>query len=322
MPKKGEKKRVVLLDTHAILHRGYHALPEFASSRGEPTGALYGLVTMLLRLYKDFEPDYIVAAFDLPDSTFRHDAYEDYKATRVKTDDALVSQLVRSRDVLDAFNVPRYEKAGFEADDIIGTLAEEFKKHKDLEVIIASGDMDTMQLIDGKKVRVFTLKKGLTDTVLYDEEGVKARYGFGPKLIPDYKGLRGDPSDNIKGVKGIGEKTATTLIAEFGSIENIYKTLKENPEKIKAVGIKDGMLQKLKEGEADAEFSKMLATIKRDVPIDYELPQNEWHKSLSEKRILEVLAQFEFRSLVPRVKELLSPTGPKKSSSGLQAEDG
>jgi DNA polymerase-1 len=323
MPKKGEKKRMVLLDTHAILHRGYHALPEFASSRGEPTGALYGLVTMLLRLYKDFEPDYIVAAFDLPDATFRHDAYEDYKATRVKTDDALVSQLVRSRDVLDAFNVPRYEKAGFEADDIIGTLAEEFKKHKDLEVIIASGDMDTMQLIDGKKVRVFTLKKGLTDTVLYDEEGVKARYGFGPELIPDYKGLRGDPSDNIKGVKGIGEKTATTLIAEFGSIENIYKTLKKDPEKIKAAGIKDGMLQKLKEGEEDAEFSKMLATIKRDVPIDYELPDSEWHKSLSEKRILEVLAQFEFRSLVPRVRELLegkaSPNlAPKKSSGSPQ----
>ena len=303
--KDSHKKRLVILDTHAILHRGYHAMPEFSSSKGVPTGALYGLVSMLLRIYKDLKPDYVVAAFDLPEATFRHDAYKDYKATRLKTDDALVSQLVRSRDVLDAFNVPRYEKAGFEADDIIGTVAEELKKEKGVEVVIASGDMDTMQLIDGKRVQVFTLKKGLTDTVLYDEEGVKARYGFGPEMIPDYKGLRGDPSDNIKGVKGIGEKTATTLITEFGSIEDIYKTLKKDPEKLKAAGIKDGMFKKLEEGEEDAEFSKMLATIKRDVPIDFELPETEWREGLKEKRVLDMLAQFEFRSLIPRVRELM-----------------
>src|SRR3569832_889898 len=163
-PKKpADKKRLVVLDTHAILHRGYHAMPEFASSKGEPTGALYGLVTMLLRIYKDLKPDYVIAAFALPDATFRHDAYADYKATRLKTDDALVSQLVRSRDVLDAFNVPRYEKAGFEADDIIGTVAEELKKEKKDEDNNATDDKDTMQLIDGMRVRVFTLKKGLTD---------------------------------------------------------------------------------------------------------------------------------------------------------------
>jgi DNA polymerase-1 len=316
MVPKEEKKRLVLLDTHAILHRAYHALPDFSSSKGEPTGALYGLVTMLLRLYKDFEPDYIIAAFDLPEATFRHDAYKDYKATRVKAEDALVAQLIRSRDVLDAFNVPRYEKPGFEADDVIGTLAEEFKKHKDLEVIIASGDMDTLQLVDDKRVRVYTLKKGLSETVLYDEEGVKARFGFGPELIPDYKGLRGDPSDNIKGVKGIGEKTATTLISQFGTIENIYKVLKKNPEQLKEAGIKDGMFEKLKGGEEDAQFSKMLATIRRDAPVDYELPKAEWHKTLDEKKIVDTLVEFDFRSLIPRVKDLLEQPNLKKSSSG------
>jgi DNA polymerase-1 len=310
------KKRLVILDTHAILHRGYHALPEFSSSKGEPTGALYGLVTMLLRIYKDLKPDYIVAAFDLPEATFRHHAYEDYKATRVKTDDALVSQLIRSREVLDAFGVPRYEKPGFEADDLIGTAAEELKKEKNIEVVIASGDMDTMQLIDGTRVKVFTLKMGLTDTVLYDEAAVVKRYGFGPELIPDFKGLRGDPSDNIKGIKGIGEKTATTLLTNFGSIENIYKILKKNPEKIKAAGIKDGMFEKLKAGEEDAEFSKMLATIKRDVPIDFSLPKTQWKQGIDERKVLDMLAEFEFRSLVPRVKELLS--GEKTSQNPAQ----
>lgn len=313
-----DKKRLVLLDTHAILHRGYHALPEFSSSKGMPTGALYGLITMLLRITKDLAPDYIVAAYDLPEATFRHDAYEDYKATRVKTDDALVSQLIRSREVLDAFGVPRYERAGFEADDVIGTIAHEMKQHKDVDVVIASGDMDTLQLVDDKRVRVYTLKKGLTDTVLYDEEGVKTRFGFGPELIPDYKGLRGDPSDNIKGVKGIGEKTATTLIVEFGSVENIYKTLKSHPEKLADAGIKAGMLEKLTQGEEDAEFSKMLATIRRDAPINFQLPKSEWKQGIEEQKVLDMLAEFEFRSLIPRVKELLHGSSGSKASEGAK----
>ncbi len=189
------------------------------------------------------------------------------------------------------------------------------KQHKDVDVIIASGDMDTLQLVDDKRVRVYTLKKGLTDTVLYDEEGVKTRFGFGPELIPDYKGLRGDPSDNIKGVKGIGEKTATTLITEFGTIENIYTVLKKNPEKLKEAGIKEGMIEKLTTGEEDAEFSKMLATIRRDAPIDFVLPTHEWKADFNERKVLDMLAEFEFRSLIPRVKELVSPKTPSKSSS-------
>jgi DNA polymerase-1 len=196
----------VILDTHAILHRAYHALPDFASSKGEPTGALYGLISMLVRIASELEPDYIAATLDLPRPTHRHVVYDAYKIHRPQTDDALVSQLKTARDVLDAFGIPRYELEGFEADDLIGTIVEEMKNKKDIDVIIASGDMDTMQLIDDKRVRVFTLKMGLTDTVLYDEEAVKARYGFAPNMIADYKGLRGDPSDGIKGVKGYRRK--------------------------------------------------------------------------------------------------------------------
>ncbi|MES2007195.1 MAG: DNA polymerase [Patescibacteria group bacterium] len=308
MPNK--PKKLVILDTHAILHRGYHAMPDFASSKGEPTGALYGLVSMLLRIVAELKPDYVVAAFDLPGPTFRHDAYDEYKATRLKTDDALVSQLIRSREVLDAFGVPHYELPGFEADDLIGTVAHELKDNKEVDLIIASGDMDTLQLVDGNHVRVYTLKKGITDTIIYNEDGVRGRFGFGPELIPDYKGLRGDPSDNIKGVKGIGEKTAEILITEFGSLENVYKVLKSKPEKLKAVGIKDGMIEKLKTGEEDAEFSKMLATIRRDAPMHFEIPKEEWHPALSKEKISKMLAEFEFRSLIPRVNTLLNGSSP------------
>src|SRR3989344_3340273 len=206
---KSNKKRLVILDTHAILHRAYHALPDFSSSKGEPTGALYGLISMLVKIINDLRPDYIAAAFDLPGPTFRDVAYEKYKATRPKTEDDLIHQIKRSRDVLGAFGIPLYDAKGFEADDVVGTIVEQVKNKKDLDIIIASGDMDTLQLVEGAHITVFTLKKGLSDTILYDEEKVHERYGFGPHSLPDYKGLRGDPSDNIPGVKGVGEKTAS-----------------------------------------------------------------------------------------------------------------
>ena len=181
---KEMKKRLVLLDTHAILHRAYHALPDFSSSKGEPTGALYGLISMLVRIITDLKPDYIAAAFDLPGPTYRHAAFKEYKATRPKAEDDLILQIRRSRDVLDAFGIPRYEKQGFEADDVLGTVVKKLKYHppdgKAIDIIIASGDMDTLQLVDDDRVRVYTLKKGLSETVLYGEAGVRERFGFGP----------------------------------------------------------------------------------------------------------------------------------------------
>jgi DNA polymerase-1 len=304
MAKEQEKKRLVILDTHAILHRAYHALPDFTSKKGEPTGALYGVVSMLIKIIGDLKPDYIVAANDLPDPTHRHLAFEQYKAQRKETDDALVAQIVRSREVLEAFGIPLYEAPGFEADDVIGTVAKELQK-TDVDLIIASGDMDMLQLVDDDRVRVFTFKKGLNETILYNEDAVRTRFGFGPKLIPDYKGLRGDPSDNIPGVKGIGEKTASALIAQFGSVEDIYKALKKNPETLAAAGIKEGMIQKLRGQEEQALFSKELATIHTAAPIRFALPKEEFRSNLSEKKIVAMLEEFDFRSLVPRVRKLL-----------------
>ena len=263
MPKK-EEETLVILDAHAILHRAYHALPDFSSPNGEPTGALYGVTTMLLGIIEQFKPTYMVACYDLPDPTYRHDAFEGYKAGRKKTDEALVQQINRSRDIFAAFGVEVFEKPGFEADDVLCSIAHLMKERKDVRVIIASGDMDTLQCVDKKRVQVFTLRKGIKDTVVYDEKAVKDRYGFGPKLVPDYKGLRGDPSDNIPGIVGIGEKTATTLITTFGSLEQIYKKLKKDEQQFLDAGIKPRIVGLLKDGQEDAEFSKMLATTRID----------------------------------------------------------
>ena len=237
MPKDANNsKTLVLLDAHAIIHRAYHALPEFMSSKGEPTGALYGLSTMLMKIIGDLKPDYIVACYDLPDKTFRHEVYEAYKGKRAKTDDALITQLINSRKIFEAFNIPIYDAPGFEADDVLGTIVEKLKKNKKINIIIASGDMDTMQLVDDKKVQVYTMKKGINDTILYDEEKVVERFNFKPQFLPDYKGLRGDTSDNIIGIKGIGEKTATSLISHFGTIEAIYNALKKEEKSLEKLG--------------------------------------------------------------------------------------
>ena len=306
MVKQEFKKRLVLLDVHAILHRAYHALPDFTSSTGEPTGGLYGLSLMVISLINELRPDYIVACYDLPEPTFRKKMYEAYKAGRKKTDEALIKQIIRSREIFDALSIPYYEKAGFEADDLIGTIAEKGKAEKDLQVVIASGDLDTTQLISGDKVVVYTLKKGIKDTIIYNEDAIKERYGFAPELMADYKGLRGDPSDNIIGIKGIGEKTAENLIINFGGVEDIYKALKKDEGTFEKAGVKARMIELLKAGEEEALFSKKLATIKRDVPIDFKLPEKVWRESLDMTKVKKVFADFEFRTLAPRLENYLN----------------
>lgn len=298
------KKRLVLLDAHAIIHRAYHALPDFTGPAGQPTGALYGLSSMLLKIATDLRPDYIVACYDLPKPTVRHEAYADYKGTRGKSDDALVAQLQSSRDVFKAFSIPIYEREGFEADDVLGTICKELADNKDIEIIIASGDMDTMQLIDQGRVSVYTLKKGLNDTILYDEHAVRERYGFPPELIADYKGLRGDPSDNIKGVPGVGEKTATELIQKFGSVENIYKTIKKNETALLEAGVKPRIIGLLKEHEEDALFSKMMATIRTDAPIAFRIPKETWREQLKQEAVFALFDECGFRTLRARVRLL------------------
>lgn len=320
MPKKKEKPTLILIDAHAVIHRAYHALPDLTTPSGEPAGALYGVAAMLVKLLKEFKPEYIAAAYDLPGKTHRHEAYEEYKGTRTETDDALVEQFDRSRDIFEAFHIPTYDSAGFEADDVIGTLSEKYKK--DFNIIIASGDMDTLQLVDGEKVQVFTLKKGINDTVLYNEKGVEERFGFKPPLLTDYKGLRGDPSDNIIGVKGIGEKTATKLIQTYGTIEKMYAALTKNKKKVKEKAeITERIANLLIDGQEEAEFSKVLATIRTDAPVKFKKEEAVWKEEFTSEKAVTLFTELGFRSLVARVKELAVENGNEEKEEKKTAPD-
>lgn len=300
-PNSKDKRKIVLLDSHAIIHRAYHALPDFSNSQGEPTGAIYGLATMLFKIITELKPDNIIACFDLPKKTFRHEAYENYKAGRAKADEALISQLSRSRDFFNALSIPVYECEGFEADDLLGTIVEQLKnKKEECEIIIASGDMDTLQLVKDDFVRVYTLKKGINDTILYNESKVFERFSFPPSSLPDYKGLRGDPSDNIIGIKGIGEKTATTLISKYLTVENIYNQLKRDETPFTRMGITNRILKLLKEGQEEAFFSKTLATIRLDAPIKFILPEKKWFQEVNSEKVASFFRELEFKSLQGR----------------------
>ena len=312
------RKIIVLLDAHAILHRAFHALPDFTSPKGEPTGALYGFTAFLIKVIRELKPDYIAAAYDLPKPTFRHIAYDKYKAGRAKMDDSLAKQINRSRDILKAFNVPVYSVEGFEADDILGTIVENLKsKISNLKIIVASGDMDTLQLVKNDDVVVYTLKKGINDTIIYDEKAVIERYGFRPELIVDYKALKGDPSDNIIGIKGIGEKSATELIKKYGGVENIFAKLKE--EKIEA---KSRIIELLKGGEEEAQFSKTLAEIRRDAPIDFSLGKVSWKDGFDKEKVRPILSELGFKSLIDRLNgEKQDKNEKKKEAKEEKAEE-
>jgi DNA polymerase-1 len=306
--KKSQLKTIVLLDSHAILHRGYHAMGGFATRAGKPTGALYGFVTMVLRIYEDIKPDYIAACFDLPKPTFRHLSYDGYKAGRQKSDDALIEQIEQSYALCDSLAIPIYKCEGFEADDLLGTIAEQLKKDDSVRVIIASGDMDTFQLIDDDKVTVYTLKKA-NEAALYNRKTIIDRFGFGPEHIPDYKGLAGDTSDNIIGIKGIGDKTATELIKRYGTLEKMYEVVKKNRQTLLDDGFKERIVKLIEEGEEEALFSKTLATIRRDAPVLYTEPEKTWNESIEVEKYQAMCDLYEFRSLRNRLHPIKNGEG-------------
>ncbi len=284
-------KKLVLIDGNALVHRAYHALPKLTTKKGELVNAVYGFISILLKVLYDLKPEYVAATFDLAAPTFRHEEFEDYKATRVKAPQELYDQLGRVKQVLHALNIPIYEKEGYEADDVIGTLAVQAERDKNqIETIIVTGDLDTLQLVNDK-VKVYTLRKGIKDTVLYDEKAVAERYGLKPGQMADFKGLKGDPSDNIPGVPGIGDKTAASLLQEYGTLENLYENLPFLPQKI-------GM--KLEEYKDQALFSKYLATIKTDVPIELDLEKCRLH-DYDYKQVEKLFNELEFYSLLKRL---------------------
>jgi DNA polymerase I len=300
MATKSSKQRYLLIDGNALVHRGFHAIPALSTKAGEPTNAVFGFVSILLRAIKELKPTHVACTFDLAGPTFRHEEYVDYKATRAKGADELYVQFPRVKEVVRALNIPIFEQAGFEADDLLGTLAAKLTKHNNdvCDVMIATGDLDTLQLVN-KCVKIYTLRKGLNDTAIYDEDAIKERFGLTPSQMIDYKALRGDPSDNIKGVKGIGEKTASELIQTFGSLDNLYEAIKKSDQKV-AERIKPRIIKLLVDGEEDARFSYKLSKIVTDVPVEINLePYTFTSKNLDE--IVKLFQELEFKSLLDKL---------------------
>jgi len=310
-----EKKRLIIIDSNSIIHRAYHALPPLTTKKGELVNAVYGFLLVFLKAIREFQPDYIAATFDFPAPTFRHQEFKEYKATRPKAPDELYNQIPKVKEILKSFNVPIFEKEGFEADDLIGTISRLAPKKSrtraklgtgltpyrnevsgtgqvipEIETIILSGDLDTLQLIN-RYTKVYTLKKGVKDTILYDEKAVKERYGLLPEQLVDFKALKGDPSDNIPGVPGVGEKTAIKLIKEFGSLENLYSAL---------TGLNQPLRTKLEEYKDQAFFSKNLAKINQNVEIDFDFKKGEW-KNYDREKVKKILKDLEFFSLIARL---------------------
>jgi len=318
-------KKLVLIDSNALVHRAFHALPPtLNTSTGVPTNAIFGFMSVMIKMIKDLKPDYIVATFDLPGATFRHEEFAEYKSHRVKAPDELYLQIPYIKEILTKFGIPIFEKAGFEADDLIGALAEQAKTVDDLQVIIMTGDLDTLQLVEGDKVVVFTLRKGVTDTVTYNEKEVKARYGLEPSQLIDFKGLKGDPSDNIPGVPGIGDKTASMLIGTFGSLENLYKNIediKDKKSKIKNKELSEKLIQKLIDNKDQAFFSKHLATIIRDVDIDFDLGKTEWRKHLDKLALEKLLKDLALYNIVKRLGEINGSTSEPASLFDAPKDD-
>ena len=260
----------MLIDSHALIHRAYHAMPYLKTREGVPSGALFGLTNMLLLAIEKFKPNYIFAANDLPKATFREMAFKDYKAHRSATEDALVEQIVAQPKLYESFGIPLLSLEGYEADDVIGTLVKKIqKREKNYQIIILTGDMDIMQLVDDDKVVVYTGRKG-EENLIFNEAQVVKKFELTPKQIPDYKGLRGDASDNIPGIKGIGEKTALTILKAGETLDNTYKLIKKGKGR-DFFGISERMFELLKNGKEDAEFSRELATINCD--LETEIPK-------------------------------------------------
>ena len=299
-----EKKRLIVIDSNSVIHRAFHALPALSRKNGELVNAVYGFLLVFLKAVKDFQPDFIVAAFDYPAPTFRSKIYKQYKAKRPPAPQELYQQIPKVKEFLKAFGVSFFEKEGFEADDIIGTIARSAPKKQVLpkiETIILSGDLDTLQLVDDN-TKIYALRKGVKDVVLYDENSVREKFGgLGPEQILDFKALRGDPSDNIPGVTGIGEKTAISLLLKFGSLENIYKEIEKNS--VRTRELKPKLKEVLLKYKEQAFLSKELAKIEKNVPIDFNLIKCSW-QGLDKKKAKELLEKFEFTSLLKRLPEI------------------
>ena len=287
---KDREKKLILFDGNAILHRAYHAYPKtLMTKQGELTNAVYGFFATLLSVVREMKPSHIIVAFDEKEKTKRVIKYEFYKAQRPKVDEELVGQFGRTRDLVRAFNIPIYAKPGYEADDLLGTISRKEEEEFE-EVIIVTGDKDILQLVT-EKTHVYFPSRGRIPAKFYNWQKFVTDYGFEPLQMIDFKGLAGDPSDNIPGVKGIGKVTATKLIKEFGSVERVYKNIGK---------IKGKIGERLKEDKENALISKELATIDLGVNINFDKEQARLC-NYDKDKVIKLFEEMEFRSLIRRL---------------------
>lgn len=296
MVKNETREKLLLIDANSLLHRSYHALPPFKTPDGRPSGALYGLASILIKVIRERPPKYAAAAFDRPEPTFRKEEYAEYKATRKPTDGDLISQLKEAHALLGAFGIKTFELAGFEADDLVATMAKKFG-NDGLQAVILSGDLDVLQAVDGSNIVVEFPKKGISKTEIYNREAVIDRFKISPEKLADYKGLVGDTSDNIPGVPGVGPKTAAKLIQEHGTLEEMYKDIEE-------IGMTDERLRKkLVEYKKQALLSKKLATLDTKVNFETNLEDMDLTKSFDKEKALAYAKKLGSQTLEARIKD-------------------
>jgi len=286
-----DTKRLIIIDSNALLHRAFHALPPLTTKTGQETGAVYGFLLTLFKAITDLKADYVVACFDTKMPTFRHEMFKDYKAQRPATPTGIISQIPVAKEVLATLGIPVFAKEGVEADDLIATIC---AKVSDMDIFIVSGDLDNTQLVNGK-IKVYTLGKGIKDTVIYDINKVRERFGVDPVQMVDYKALTGDTSDNIPGVEGIGKKTAAEIIQKYGDIKNLYQELSTD-----TAVLKPKVKEMLKQNKDSALMSRDLAQMKNDVEIDFKIDDCKFG-GFNQNQVEEIFRKLEFNSLIIKV---------------------
>jgi len=309
-------KKLFLIDGNAIIHRAFHALPPFTTSKGQLVNAVYGFSSMLLNIINAQKPEFLAVSFDRKAPTFRHKEYKEYKATRTKAPDELYTQIPLIKKIVEAFSIPIYEIDGFEADDVLGTLAKQASDSNSLadpdsevHTYIVTGDMDTLQLVS-KSVSVFAPQNGFKEALIYDPTKVIAKYGLSPNQVIDYKALKGDSSDNIPGVPGIGDKTATTLLQKYKTLDAIYENLDE---------ITGAVHTKLSDNKDIAYKSQYLATIVLDVPMTLDFEQCKTHK-FEEAKVVAAFEELEFTSLLKKLQRFNSHYKSKADEEKLNSQ--
>ena len=298
-------ERLMLLDGYGLVYRGYFALPPLTTSRGDLVNGVFGFCSIVLRGFQDLQPDYVAVSFDLPGPTFRHEQYADYKATRVKMPDDLRDQFPKVREVVKALRIPVYEMPGFEADDVIGTITRQMEANETIETTIVTVDLDMLQLVT-PRTRLMTTRSGVDNTVMYDVARIDERFGLRPDQMIDYKALKGDPTDNIPGVPGVGEKTAAKLIREYETLDALYERIDEvTPDKLR---------EKLREHRDQVFQGRELSTIIRDLPIELDLSAARLG-DYDRDTVVRLFREYEFRTLIERLPPISGESAVDRAAS-------